>query len=85
MQTSGRLMQTRAGIILQARIDSSRLPGKALALIGGKSILEHCLRRLMCAGIAPVVLATTNRPEDDALTWVQACFAATCTTCSAGM
>lgn len=60
-------MQTRAGIILQARIDSSRLPGKALAMIGGRTILEHCLRRLMCAGVAPVVLATTNRPEDDAL------------------
>ena len=41
----GRVMRTRAGIILQARIGSSRLPGKALASIGGQTILEHCLRR----------------------------------------
>ncbi len=60
-------MRTGAGIILQARLGSSRLPGKALATIGGQTILEHCLRRLMCAGAAPVVLATTDRPEDQAL------------------
>jgi spore coat polysaccharide biosynthesis protein SpsF len=59
--------RTRAGIILQARYGSSRLPGKALATIGGKTMLEHCLRRLMFAGVAPVVLATTGLPEDDAL------------------
>jgi spore coat polysaccharide biosynthesis protein SpsF len=60
-------MRTRAGIILQARYNSSRLPGKAMATIGDKTMLEHCLRRLMFAGVAPVVLATTSRPEDDAL------------------
>jgi len=59
--------RTRAGIILQARFGSSRLPGKALATIAGKTVLEHCLCRLMFAGVAPVVLATTNRPDDDAL------------------
>jgi spore coat polysaccharide biosynthesis protein SpsF len=60
-------MRTRAGIVLQARCGSSRLPGKALAMIGARTVLEHCLRRLMFAGVAPVVLATTDRPEDDAL------------------
>ena len=60
-------MRTRAGIILQARLGSLRLPGKALATIGAHSVLEHCLRRLMFAGVAPVVLATTERPEDDVL------------------
>jgi spore coat polysaccharide biosynthesis protein SpsF len=60
-------MRTRAGIILQARFASSRLPGKALATIGDRTVLELCLRRLMFAGVAPVVLATTQRPEDDAL------------------
>jgi spore coat polysaccharide biosynthesis protein SpsF len=57
----------RAGIILQARVGSSRLPGKALATIGGSTILEICLRRLSAAGAGPVVLATTTGPEDDAL------------------
>jgi spore coat polysaccharide biosynthesis protein SpsF len=60
-------VRTRAGIILQARFGSSRLPGKALAIIAGRTVLEHCLRRLMFAGVAPVVLATTQRREDDAL------------------
>jgi spore coat polysaccharide biosynthesis protein SpsF len=60
-------MRSDAGIILQARMGSSRLPGKALATIGNQTILEHCLRRLMFAGVAPVVLATTDRPEDQAL------------------
>ena len=50
-------MRTRAGIVLQARFGSSRLPGKALAMIGARTVLEHCLRRLMFAGVAPVVLA----------------------------
>ena len=57
----------RAGIILQARFASQRLPGKALASIAGRPILEHCLLRLLASESAPVVLATTAGPEDDAL------------------
>ena len=64
-------MRTNAGVILQARYGSSRLRGKALELVGGRTILEHCLRRLMHGG-ARVVLATTTRPEDDALEAVAA-------------
>lgn len=60
-------MRTRAGIILQARFGSTRLRGKALEPIGGCSILERCLRRLVAGGVAHVVLATTREPEDDAL------------------
>jgi spore coat polysaccharide biosynthesis protein SpsF len=60
-------MRTRAGIIVQARVASTRLPGKALEPVGGRTILEQCLRRLTAGGVARVVLATTTRPEDDAL------------------
>ena len=60
-------MRTRAGIILQARYASTRLKGKALEPIGGCSMLERCLRRLVAAGVAHVVLATTRSAEDDAL------------------
>lgn len=60
-------MRTRAGIILQARYASSRLFGKALEPVGGRTILEHCLRRLIRSGVGRVVLATTNEPEDDVL------------------
>ena len=63
-------MRTRAGIILQARYNSTRLPGKALEALAGRTILEHCLRRLITAGVARVVLATTWEPEDDALAMI---------------
>ena len=53
------------GIVLQVRYASTRLPGKALETIGPYSIVEHCLRRLVAAGVARVVLATTTDPEDD--------------------
>jgi spore coat polysaccharide biosynthesis protein SpsF (cytidylyltransferase family) len=60
-------MRTRAGIILQARYASTRFVGKAVEPLAGRSILERCLRRLIKAGVARVVLATTGEPEDDAL------------------
>ena len=54
-------------IILQARLASSRLSGKALRRIGSRTILARCLDRLMAGRAAPLVLATTERAEDDAL------------------
>lgn len=60
-------MTGRAIIVLQARLASRRLPGKALALIGGRPILARCLDRLQAGGAAPVVLATTTNREDDML------------------
>lgn len=60
-------MRTQAGIILQARFGSSRLRGKALAHVGSRTILEHCLSRLIQAGVGRVVLATTTEAEDNAL------------------
>jgi len=35
------------GVFLQARLDSSRLPGKALLPLSGKSILEHAMEALL--------------------------------------
>jgi len=60
-------MQPAVGIVLQARFGSSRLPGKALATLGGMSLLERCLRRLLLSRVGRVVLATTTLAEDDAL------------------
>lgn len=60
-------MRTHAGIILQARYGSTRLRGKVLEPVGGRTILEQCLRRLVQAGVARVVLATTLNAEDDVL------------------
>jgi spore coat polysaccharide biosynthesis protein SpsF (cytidylyltransferase family) len=65
-------VSTQAGIILQARFGSTRLRGKALAQVGGRSILEHCLGRLLQAGVSRVVLATTTAAEDDELAAIAA-------------
>jgi spore coat polysaccharide biosynthesis protein SpsF (cytidylyltransferase family) len=58
---------TPALIILQARVASVRLPGKVLAQIGTRTLVGHCLARLTAGRAAPVLLATTERPEDDCL------------------
>lgn len=56
-----------AGIVLQARMGSTRLPGKAMARVGGEPIVACCLRRLAARSGLPVVLATTVRPDDNVL------------------
>jgi spore coat polysaccharide biosynthesis protein SpsF (cytidylyltransferase family) len=53
-------------ILLQARMGSTRLPGKAMRTLGEHTLLEHAVRRLQASGY-PVVLATTTKPEDDGL------------------
>jgi len=60
-------MRLNAAVILQARMNSRRLPGKVQALIGGRTVLARCLARLLQASPVPVVLATTDRLEDDVL------------------
>jgi spore coat polysaccharide biosynthesis protein SpsF len=55
------------GIVLLARHASRRFPGKALAVLAGRTLLEHCIGRLMAASVGPVVLATTTRADDDVL------------------
>lgn len=53
-------------VVLQARMASTRLPGKAMAVIGGRTLLERCVKRLSAS--APfVIVATTSRPEDDVI------------------
>lgn len=58
----------RVVAIIQARMASSRLPGKVLADLGGRPVLEWVVRRASrTAGIEQVVVATSARPEDDAV------------------
>jgi spore coat polysaccharide biosynthesis protein SpsF (cytidylyltransferase family) len=56
----------RVAIILQARMGSSRLPGKSMATIVGRPLVTRCLDRLGRSGL-PVILATTTSPEDEVL------------------
>jgi spore coat polysaccharide biosynthesis protein SpsF len=51
----------RAVIIVQARMGSTRLPGKVMKPILGKSMLEHQLERLdRCTKAEAIVIATTE-------------------------
>jgi spore coat polysaccharide biosynthesis protein SpsF len=57
-------------VIVQARMGSSRLPGKVLRVAGsaGTSVLAHVLRRVWRApSVCEVLVATTVEPTDDAL------------------
>lgn len=60
-------MSARAAIVVQARMGSTRLPGKSLAPIGGRSLFARVIERLAHQGELPVVLATTTLLEDDLL------------------
>ncbi len=56
----------RVVAIIQARMASSRLPGKVLAEIGGEPMLMHVVRRARRAQtVHEVVVATTVDPSDD--------------------
>jgi len=56
----------RRVIIVQARMASTRLPGKVLMDIGGKPMLSQQLGRLKrCRRVDDIVVATTTNPEDD--------------------
>ena len=57
---------SRVGVILQARMGSSRLPGKVLAPLGDRPILAQILERLRAASRPDcVVVATSDRDLDD--------------------
>lgn len=54
--------------IVQARMGSTRLPGKVMMPLAGRPVIDHVIDRVSAApGIDAIVLATTTRPEDDAL------------------
>ncbi|HVT53142.1 MAG TPA: GNAT family N-acetyltransferase [Dongiaceae bacterium] len=57
---------SRTAVVVQARVGSTRLPGKVLQVLRGKTVLAHALAR--CAaipGIDAVVCATSDLPQDD--------------------
>ncbi|MBU2667566.1 glycosyltransferase family protein [Actinoplanes bogorensis] len=54
--------------IIQARMGSSRLPGKVLRQLGGRSVLERVVRAAQQSGVLDtLVVATTIEPADDAV------------------
>jgi spore coat polysaccharide biosynthesis protein SpsF (cytidylyltransferase family)/aryl-alcohol dehydrogenase-like predicted oxidoreductase len=54
--------------VIQARMGSSRLPGKVLMPVAGQPLLWHILHRLkQCRTVDGVAVATSTDPSDDAL------------------
>ena len=58
----------RTVAIVQARMGSTRLPGKVLKDLEGEPLIARVIDRLRRADtIDRIVVATTNKPEDDAI------------------
>lgn len=58
----------RVGAVVQARMSSSRLPGKVLAPVAGRPLLALLLERLArCEELDAVVVATSGEASDDVL------------------
>lgn len=55
---------TRTRVVIQSRLSSSRLPGKALATVAGMPLVELVARRAARSG-HEVVVATSEEPYDD--------------------
>ena len=56
------------GLIIFARMSSSRLPGKMLLPIAGRALLGRVIDRARCVkGDRPVVVATSKEAADDAI------------------
>ena len=54
--------------VIQARMGSSRLPGKVLMDLGGASVLARVVGRLgRSQEITQIVVATTGAPADEAI------------------
>jgi spore coat polysaccharide biosynthesis protein SpsF len=58
----------RVVAVIQARMGSTRLPGKVLKPIAGKPLLWHIVHRLrQCALVEDIAIATSTNPRDDAI------------------
>ena len=55
-------------LIAQARMGSTRLPGKVLKLLGNQTVIEHAiLRTQTCRNTDDICIATTEHGRDDCL------------------
>ncbi len=58
----------RTVAIIQARMGSTRLPGKIMMDLAGEPLLQRVVERAMCARLLDqVAVATTDRPSDNAV------------------
>jgi len=58
-------MEIKTVLVTQARLGSTRFPGKILKEINGKSLLQIHLERLkLCKKVSKIIVATTIKEED---------------------
>jgi spore coat polysaccharide biosynthesis protein SpsF len=61
-------MALHVAAIVQARMKSTRLPGKVLRNLAGRPMLWHVLHRLRrCKSVHQVLVAASTSPDDDAI------------------
>ena len=58
--------------VIQARMNSTRFPGKVMADLGGVPILKHIIDRVKRSRVDSVIVATSSRPEDHVIHQVAA-------------
>jgi spore coat polysaccharide biosynthesis protein SpsF len=62
------ILNDMIGVIIQARMGSTRLPGKVLLQIAGRPLLEHVIGRLdNIQNKVQVVIATSTEKQDDVI------------------
>ncbi len=54
-------MMPVCAVVIPARWKSKRFPGKVLAPLGGRPVLQWCIRSALAARVGPVVVATDDR------------------------
>ena len=57
---TARTTSLRIAVLIPARYDSTRFPGKALADIDGRPMIEHVYRRAAASGVAADVIVATD-------------------------
>lgn len=57
----------RTGVIVQARLGSTRFPNKVIAMIEGRSVVHHVIERAQQIGADTVVAAIPEGRDDDLL------------------
>ena len=60
--------EPRFRVAIPARYASTRLPGKPLRLLAGRTLLEHVYRRALASGALDVIIATDDERICDAAT-----------------
>ncbi len=60
------MVGTKTSVVICARLNSRRLPGKALRDINGKPVLHHLIDRLLAAGFRVIVAAS----EEERAEWL---------------